>query len=855
MLRATLKSLFARKLRLMLSGFAVVLGVAFVSGSLVFTDTLERSFQSIFEQTTPDIVVRPTSTTAAAGSFTGADARTVPGSLVADLAAVDGVARADGNVSSQGVYVIGTDGKVVGAQGAPGIAVNANDAPAADGTQSVTIVDGRLPESGDSPLAVALDFKTAETAGYRVGDTVDLVTTAEQPLLRADLVGTVRFGETGNLVGASLIVFETRSAQELFLGGADAFTDVAVTTQDAVDASTVADRIESVLPDGIEVRVGIEVAEENQTAVQEGLSFFDTFLLVFAAVSLVVGTFLILNTFSILVAQRTRELALLRALGADRGQVSRTVLVEAFVTGLLASTTGLIVGFGLAVGLKLLFGTIGLDLGAAPLVFRPMTAVVAYAVGIGVTMLAAWLPARRAAQVPPVAAMRDDVVLPQTSVHRRSVGGTLLLLLGAGGMAAGLAGVGSGSTPATLVGGGVLAVFLGVSLLAPVIGPPVVRLLAGWFPRAFGAVGRLARENAQRNPRRTAATASALMIGLALVTTMSILGASTSSSIDRFVDDGLSADYVVSNAVQVPFSASIAEEMAAVDGVASVAPYRVGFGQIGGEDEFVVAFDDRFLDAVALDTVAGDLAAIGPDTALLSESEATSSGLGVGDAFELTLPAGAQRLSVAGVYGDSQVVGSNVAVSLDTLTQGGLAAADSLVYVTRSSGADEGSVTAALERVVADLPTVTLKDQEAFAAEQRAPIDQLLAIIYALLGLAIVIAALGIVNTLALSVIERTREVGLLRAVGMSRRQLRTMVRLESVVIAVYGALLGIVLGLVFGVSLQRSLKAQGIEVLTIPWAQLVVFVVVAGVVGVLAAVWPARRAARLDVLQAVTTE
>jgi putative ABC transport system permease protein len=852
-LRAALKSLLARKLRLLLSGFAVVLGVAFVAGSLIFTDTLERSFEQIFDQTTPDVVVRPESTSAAAGSFTGADARTVPSDLVATLERVPGVARADGNVSSQGVYVVGTNGRVVGATGAPGIAVNWNDAPAADGTQAVTVVEGRVPErSGE----VAIDLKTAASAGYGVGDTVPLVSTGEQPQLSAELVGTVRFGSTGNLVGATLTVFETGAAQDLFLGGADAFTDVSVTTEDGVGAADVAESVAPVLPDGIEARVGEDVAEENQTAVQEGLGFFNTFLLVFAAVALVVGTFLILNTFTILVAQRTRELALFRALGASRRQVTRSVLLEALVTGVLAATTGLVLGFGLAQGLKALFGTIGLDLGQAGLVLRPQTAVAAYLVGVVVTLIAAYVPARHAARVPPVAAMRDDVSVPTASLHRRAVAGVALAAVGALGMALGLAGTGSGSTPALLVGLGVLGVFLGTAVLAPVIGPPVVRVLAAPYPRWFGSTGRLARENAQRNPRRTAATASALMIGLALVTAMSVLGASTSDSIDRLVDDGLKADYVVSNAVQVPFSTSVARDLAAVDGVDEVAAYRVGFGQVGGQDTFLAAFDpDPMLRAVTVEQATGDLEALGDGTALLSDDRAAAEGLAVGDTLELTLPAGPQELEVAGTYATNQFIGAPVVVSPETLEEGGVAPADNLVYVTRSPDADPEAVTAGLEAALTGLPTVTLKDQDAFAEEQRAPVNQLLAIVYALLGLAIVIAALGIVNTLALSVIERTREVGLLRAVGMSRRQLRTMVRLEAVVIAVLGALLGVALGLVFGISLQRALAGQGIEILSVPWTQLLLFLVAAGLVGVLAAVWPARRAARLDVLRAITTE
>ncbi|MGS0687913.1 ABC transporter permease [Nakamurella sp. GG22] len=833
-----------------MSAFAIVLGVAFVAGTFVFTDTLGSSFTDLFRQTAPDVTVRPAQAAAASsGGFTGSDTRTVPADVIPELEDLPGVDRVDGNVTDQGTYIIGIDGKVVGTGGgAPGIGGNYTDTPSADGTAVITITQGAAPSG---PGELVIDDKSAASSGYQIGDTVRLVTTGAEPSVTGKLVGTVRFGESGNLIGATLALFDTRTAQELYLGGADVFNDVAVTGDGSIDNVALRDEVAAVLQPEFEAVDSEQIATENQDQLQQGLSFITTFLLVFAAVALVVGTFLILNTFSIIVAQRTRELALFRALGASKAQVTRSVLLEALVVGLVGATVGLALGFALAAGLKALFGAIGLDLGEAGLVFEPRTAIAAYAVGVIVTLLAAYLPARKAAKVPPVAAMRDDVSIPESSLHRRLLGGVALTVLGAGLMVWALAFDG-GLQP---LGGGVLAVFIGVALLSPVIGKPIVTAIAGGYPRLFGTVGLLARENARRNPRRTAATASALMIGLALVTTMAILGQSTKSSVDELVDSGLKADYVVSNAIQAPFSAAVAPEVAEVDGVAAAVPFRFSAVELKGEQVFVSSFDAPAMsEMVAIDLQSGSLET-GADGMLVTSDRAATEGWSVGDTVTVDFPAGPAALKVSGIIAASQFIGADLVLPPAALEKGGIAPVDSIVYVKRAGDADAAATLAGINAVLADLPTVSVKDQDQFAEQQRAPVDQLLGIIYALLGLAVIIAVLGIVNTLALSVIERTREVGLLRAVGMSRRQLRSMIRLESVAISVLGAVLGILLGLIFGISLQQAISDQGITVLNVPVVQLLIFVVLAGIVGVLAAVWPARRAARMDVLRAITAE
>lgn len=846
MLRAAWKNLLARKLRLLMSAFAIVLGVAFVAGSFIFTDTLNKSFESIFAGSVGDVIVRPAGSS---GDETQSNI-SIPASVVDQAATVDGAARADGNVTSFGVFVVGEDGKVIGAQGAPGLGLNYNDAPAAHDLEGLTVSEGRAPErSGE----VALDSGTAEKAGYEVGDEVPIVTSGDQPVIEAELVGIAEFGG-GSLAGASLTIFDTQTSQDLFQQGKDVYTDIWVTADDGVSQEELRDNVAAALPTGLEAVTGDTAADESASDVTQALSFITTFLLVFAGIALFVGSFLIINTFSILVAQRSRELALFRALGASRRQVTRSVIFEAMAIGFVGSTLGLALGFGLAQGLKLVFAQFGLDLSGSGLEFQPRTAVVAYAVGMIVTVFAAYLPARRASRIPPVAALRDDVAMPEQSIHRRLVIGLSMVVLGGAGMGLGL--FADVDNAVWFVGGGVLLVLLGVALTSPVIGRPVVALVGLLYRRMFGTVGRLAEQNSVRNPRRTAATASALMIGLALVSTMAIMGQSAKASIDEAVEQNLVADYVVSNAIGVPFSPTVADRIEEIGGVESVSRLRWTQAEVDGDDAFIAAADESlFTEAADVEVHEGSLGDLSERTVMLSQDEADSRGLGVGDTVSIALPAGERTYRVAGIFESSPAIGAGTVMSLEGMEAAGVAPADSYAYVTSADGADAEAVQDGIDEVIAGMPTVTLKDQAEFAEEQSAPVDQLLMLIYALLGLAIVIAVLGIVNTLALSVIERTREVGLLRAVGMSRRQLRTMVRLESIVIALLGATLGVVLGVVFGVALLESLADEGLSTLRIPVGQLAAFVGASAVIGVLAAVWPARRAAKLDVLRAITTE
>ncbi|WP_148574071.1 ABC transporter permease [Nocardioides caldifontis] len=847
MLRVTWRNLVARKVRLLLSAFAIVLGVAFVAGSLIFTGAMGGAFDDIIEGSTADVEIAYEG----ANTFESQeDARVMPASVADELEQLPEVGSVHPTTNLMSVFVIGEDDKVVGGNGAPGLGFNPTDATAITGKKIITVAEGELP---DGPDEVALDEDTAEKAGYEVGDTVPLVTPGSPPTMEAELTGIVQFG-AGGLNGATLTLMDLEFMQDRFFGGEDVYNAISLNAAEGVSQQELADAVQPLLPEGVVAKTGDESVEENQATIDEVMGFLNTFLLVFAAVSLVVGTFLIINTFSILVAQRSRELALLRALGASRRQVNRSVLLEAVGVGIIGSTLGLVGGYLLALGLKALFGTFGLDLAGAEFPVTWTTIVVSYAVGILVTVVAAYLPARRAARVAPVQALRDDVAMPEASLRVRMLVGALLVAVGAASIAAGLLEL--GGEVLLLLGGGALAVLIGAALLSPLVGRPVVRAFGVLF-RPFGTVGQLATENSLRNPRRTAATASALMIGLALMAMMSILGSSASASTDKAIEESLTSEYIVSNAVGQPFSPDIARQIAELDSVDTVASLRYANPELeGGGSAWMGAVDPTaFASVMRVPMEAGSLAELTRDKALVSSQVAEDRDLGIGDTVTLKFQGGDVDVQIAGITDAGASLPVEWVVTQETLEKGGLKPLDSMVFVTKAEGATTAELREGVDAITESLPTVTLKDPQEFADEQKGQINQFLYLIYGLLALSVLIALLGVVNTLALSVIERTREVGLLRAIGVSRTQLRTMIRLESMVIAVFGALLGVLIGVVFGVSLISTLEDEGLTELVVPWAALVAFVVGAAVLGVLAAVFPARRAARLDVLRAITAE
>ncbi|MGN6128989.1 MAG: ABC transporter permease, partial [Nocardioidaceae bacterium] len=732
MLKVTLRNLLARKVRLALSAFAIVLGVAFVAGSFVFTDAMGGAFDNIIEGSTSDVEIAPQG----AQTF-GAqqDTRLVPGQVVQRLRRLPGAAAVYPSLQLDSVYVIGRDGKVVGGNGPPGLARSYSGARNIAGAPIVTVSAGRLPHA---PREIALDVSTAQKAGYHLGDRVTLATAGTPPTIRARLVGLVAFNG-GGLGGATLTLFDQRYMRDHFFGGADAWSSVALRAAPGVSQTQLASAAQQVLPSGVRARTGDSVVTANKAQLDKVLGFLNTFLLVFAGISLVVGTFLIVNTFSILVAQRSRELAMLRALGASRRQVNASVLTEAVVVGLVGSTVGLGAGYLLALGLRALFGAFGLDLSSASLVMHPRTVVASYAVGLAVTTAAAYLPARRAASVPPVAALRDDVALPESSLRRRLLGGTGLVVVGIAAMFVGFSR--GGNTGLAVLGAGMLAILVGVAAMSPWLGRPVTALFQVGYRRLFGTVGVLAAQNSLRNPRRTAATASALMVGLTLVALMSVLGRSAQASTDKAVQGSLTSQLVVSNVVGAPFSPDVARQVRRVDGVRQVVQVRTAFGTVRGQHAFVGAVDPRQLGlAVAVPVRRGSLAALGPGTVAVGTRAAARGGFHVGDTVPLRLQAGVQRLRVVALFDSSPVLPGNWLVTPDTLKRGGLVPMDSMLFVTTDSPADAGRVQSRVEKVLADLPTVTVKTPGQFADEQKAQIDTFLYFIYALLGLAVVIA-------------------------------------------------------------------------------------------------------------------
>ena len=702
MLRATLRNVLSHKLRLLLSAVAVILGVSFVSGSLVFTDTIKRTFDDLFASVTADVTVEPE--TAFDAGFTGAvSTATLPASTLDAVREVPGVAAAVGDVSLEGVQVIGRDGKVLGTGGAPGIAVNWTDEPQ---LTVLTIVDGAPPRAAGQ---IALDETTAESSGYGIGDDVRLLTPGEP--LTAELVGVFRFGSASGLAGATLTAFDTASLQQL-LPDPTAYTSVSLAAADGVEDAELAQRVRAALPDGLAVRTQEQQTENEAGAIESGLQFFNIVLLVFAGVSLFVGSFLILNTFSMLVAQRTRELALLRALGASRRQVTWSVLGEALVVGVVGGLVGMGAGVLIALGLKAAFKAIGLEIETGALVFQSRTAVWSMVIGVVVTLVSAYLPARRASRVAPVAAMRDDIAMPSRSLRVRTIVGVLLTLLGLVALGASLSA--SGRAAASAVGLGVLLTILGVIVLAPVLSRPVISVLGAAYPRLFGTVGRLARDNATRSPRRTAATSSALMVGLALVAAFGVLAASINSSIGALIDRVLGSDYVVTNPQQTPFGSGVATALESLPEVDSVTRERFGAAQIDGSTVFLAAADPTSLGtSLAVTYTEGGLDGLA-DGILVDEPTAAADDLAVGDRLDVTFINGSTaRLRVGGIYEPNGALGTHV-VSLLTWEENGGDTRDSFLYVNLADEVDPDDAQPAVAAVLADYPNLELLDQAGF---------------------------------------------------------------------------------------------------------------------------------------------
>jgi putative ABC transport system permease protein len=845
--KATLKGLLAHKLRLAATALAIVLGVSFVAGTYVLTDTIKASFDDLFTQVTEgiDVAVRSEATF---GGFEGEVRDPMPAALLERIKAVDGVRVAEGSVTGY-AQLVGKDGKAVATGGAPSLGVSFNTDTAF--TAGSTFRAGRAPSG---PNEVAIDAKTAEDTGFKPGDQVKVL--FQGPARTFTVSGIIGFGEADNLGGARLVGFELATAQEV-LNREGRYDEIDVAAVEGVTPEQLRDRIRAAVDPRYEVLTGQELAEDSAAAINDTLGrFLGTALLAFAFVALLVGAFLIFNTFTIIVAQRTRELALLRCLGASRRQVMNSVLLESVIVALVASLVGLGLGVLIANGLKaLLSGFLGADIPTTGIVFLPRTVVVALLVGLVVTVLAALLPALKATRVPPVAALQPETAFAPTGFRRRRI--VLGLLITAVGVVLLLAGLyRSEGNELVNIASGAVVVFLGVAVLSPLIARPLARLIGWPFARAFRLPGDLARQNAMRNPRRTASTAAALMIGLALVAFVSILAASIKASTTQILDDTVAADYILMNDNFQPFSPEAAERLAEQPELAAVAGMRFAPWKLDGVGKGLQGIDPAaFQQVVRTEVTAGNLGDLASGGLAVRDEVAEANGWTVGTRVPMEFPrAGVEQVPVKAIYKDNSLNGDFL-LGLATYERAYSDQADSQILIKAAPGVDPAASRAAVDRVMVDFPNVTVRDQAEFRDEQARQIDQIINLFYSLLGLAILIALFGIVNTLGLSIFERIRELGLLRAVGATRRQLRAMIRWEAVIIAVLGAVLGLAVGVFFAWTMVQALTSEGITEFALPGGQLVLFVVAAGLAGILAAVGPGRRAAKIDVLRAITTE
>jgi putative ABC transport system permease protein len=840
MRKVTLRGLLAHKLRLALTALAIVLGVTFISGTFVLTDTLNSTFSNLFSSVyhKVDFQVRGV---AQLGSGANATRNLLPESLLPSVQAVPGVGGAYGQVTGYAQFVA-KDGKPISSTvGTLGVEFDPDQQ-----ISSLHLIAGGPPASSDD---VVMDAGTAKGYGFSVGQRVRVLSAGAAPQTFT-ITGIAEFGNADNLAGATLAAFTLPTAQRV-TGETGQLDAINVVAKPGADKATVQAAIARILPAGVQVVTGQTVISENTSAVSADLSFFNTALLVFALIALFVGAFTIYNTFSIIVGQRTRELALLRVVGASRGQVLRSVLAEAAIVGFVSSAIGVGLGVLAALGLEALLSGFGVTLPTGPLTFEPRTAIVGLAVGTIVTVVSAIGPARNAVRIPPVAALADrtaDGAGISGASRRRLSAGAAVTVAGVVLLAGGL------SKPVVaLVGAGAVLIFIGVAMLAPAIARPLSGLLGRPLAALLGTPGRLGRENSMRSPRRTAQTASALMVGLALVSAMAVFGASLSDSLTSSVDQAISADLLISANESGELNTALPAVAAAVPGVTAITTvYRDEFEFKSSLETLTAVTPQHLADNVILRMTSGSAAALAQGELLIDSTTATKDHLVVGDAvpvkFAYTGPA---TMRIGGIYQanaliQSYLVSSGFFVAHFRQPQPG-------AVLLRTNGSP--GVAAAVTRALDPFADVQVQTRAQFEQTEAASVNQLLGLVYALLALAVLIALIGIVNTLMLSVLERTREIGLLRAVGMRRPQVRAMIRSEAVILATFGAVIGIVIGTLMGLALVSSLRQQGFTEITVPVIRLVEFLILAALLGLVAASWPARRAARLDVLAAIAAE
>jgi putative ABC transport system permease protein len=833
-----LKGLLAHRSRLVRTASAVALAVSLVSGTFVLTDTIDAAFERASTSSAQiDVVVRASSQFAAQAT-TLPERETLPESLLDVIATIPGVDKVWGQVMGF-AELVNKDGKPISPSGLPtvGTAFSAQD----------TLVTGRAPAG---PGEVVIDDVTAAKDGFQPGDQIKVLF---QGLVREFIITGVRKVE--DLLASTTASFDLDTAQQL-LGEAGTLDAIPVKAVAGVSPEVMRARIGAVLPESYEVVTYDQAAREAQESWTKALGFLTTALLMFAAVALLVGAFIIFNTFSILVAQRTRELGLLRAMGASRPQLIGSVLTEALLVGVVASAAGIVLGLGAAHGLLALMRMIGFELPSAPIVFRGRTAAMGLVAGVVVTVAAAIIPARRATKVSPMAAIVGRTADEAVPVGRRVGAGAAVTLLGLASLFIGL--FGRLQTPLLAIGLGSAGILVGIAMLTPLVAAPAARLLGLPLVRILGQPALLGRENAMRNPRRTSATAAALMIGITLVGVVAILAASIKSSASHTIQDTLRADFVVTPrtvaGAQGAVPTAVGDKLRKVKSVALVSEIRSGQWGLEGRTKTLVAVDpETVTDMYELDPGAAlAVRRLTDEGVLVRESVAERHGWLVGDEVPMTFArTGTQPMRLTDTF-TSTAVRSDYVISLDAYKSNFKQQLSLEVDVLLKPGITPEAGRLALEEALVDFPNVEARDRGQVLAAQEKQIDKLLLPITALLALSVVIALLGIVNTLALSIHERTRELGLLRAVGMGRGQLRSMVKSEAVIIASLGSILGVVVAVFFGWALVGAMRDLGVSQLVVPVRQLAGLVAAATVAGLLAGVLPARRAARLPVLDAI---
>lgn len=837
-LRMARRNLLASKLRLILTSLAVVLGVGFVVGSFVLGDTINRAFDTVFSAANANVAVQ----VRGVATVSDLDRQPVPESAVAAIREVEGVRNAEGSYFGV-AEIIGKDGEPAGLTGPPALGFSWSDD--AD-LNPLTIVQGEAPRADRD---VVIDQVTADRAGFAVGDEVRIITATGSGLYR--LSGIARFGETGSVAGATIAVFTPATARRVF--EATGYASVSVTAEPGVGQADLAARVGTVLPEGYEAITGEQSTEEAADQFQVFVDIFRNALLVFAGVALFVGAFIIFNAFKITVAQRTRQVGLLRAVGASERQVVGSVLVEAVFIGVFASVVGILFGIGVAIALQGLFNALDFNLPQTSLQVAPRSLVAGLVVGTGVTVAAAVGPALRASRVPPIAALRDVQV--HSSERVRAVLSSALTVLGLAVVLAGLFADLPGTARFGLLGLGAMLLFIGASMLTQYVARPLASVLGRPMQAVGGVPGRIGRENAMRNPQRTAQTASALTIGVALVAGVTVFAASLYQTFAGTLDERILAQVAVSSSSQQPFSQAAAEALATDPRLVSVSGWSAGqFKDADGDVQDMSGLDPQTLTKLYDPGVtAGSMEdLLQPGTVAVHEGYARDKGLEVGSEMTaLFTKSGERPLRVVALFDDATF--SRFFVSRTQFAEDFSTTEDVIILASARPGVSAEEAKAAAEGSLRDFPNLEIRTKEEYKDFVSGQINQFLYLFYMLLALAVVIAVFGIVLTLALSVFERTREIGLLRAVGLSRRSARAMIRWEAVIVALIGAVVGLILGVFLGVV--SVLAVPDVTALSIPWASLVLFLVLAALAGVLAAILPARRAARLNVLEAIQAE